>query len=116
MTDSNKPDQQTPDRAQPVSAEEIAVYRQLKPLIAHCLTLNHEINNPLAGILGYAEFMLDADDLNDEQRRHVQQIMTSAERIRKIIEKLSDRKIKLSDDVEMGKLIEQFKRAAEESY
>lgn len=115
MSEPTKPQNQASEREKPVTAEEIAVYRKLKPLIAHCLTLNHELNNPLAGIIGYAEFMMVADELTDEQRQHLDQIMTSAERIRKSIEKLSEVKIELSKDVDMHRLIEEFKQYEEES-
>jgi hypothetical protein len=52
-----------PDTAESAenSQEDLALFRALKPYIGHCLTLNHDLNNPLAGILGYAEFLLTHD-------------------------------------------------------
>ncbi|MFQ5453736.1 MAG: histidine kinase dimerization/phospho-acceptor domain-containing protein, partial [Candidatus Zixiibacteriota bacterium] len=43
-------------------ANELEVYQAIKPYIAHCLTMNHEINNPLAGIIGYSEFLLEESE------------------------------------------------------
>ena len=40
--------------------QEIALFRRLRPYLGHCLTMNHDINNSLSGILGYAEFLLDS--------------------------------------------------------
>ena len=116
MSDTNKTNIPAPERSEAVSAEDIAVYRKLKPLIAHCLTLNHEINNPLAGILGYAEFMYEEGvNLTVDQKRQLKQILKSAERIQKIIQVLSEQKIELSKDLDMGRLIEEYQKCAEES-
>jgi len=117
MTDKNATTVPATDRSESVSAEEIAVYRQLKPLIAHCLTLNHELNNPLAGILGYAEFMLDEGSVNltVDQKRQLQQILKSAERIQKSVQKLSEAKMKLDGDLDLAALIERYQKAAADS-
>ena len=76
---------------------------QLKPFLAYCLKVNHEINNPLAGIIGYTEYMLDDDDpLTDDQRHYVKQIMQCAERIQKIVSEMSSRKADLLSSVDLS--------------
>jgi signal transduction histidine kinase len=76
---------------------------QLKPFLAYCLKVNHEINNPLAGIIGYTEYMLDDDDpLTDDQRHYVKQIMQCAERIQKIVSEMSTRKADLLTSVDLS--------------
>lgn len=57
-------------------------YDRLKPLVDLCLSLNHDVNNPLTGIMGYAEFLLmTVADLTTDQRADLEQIVTCAERI-----------------------------------
>jgi signal transduction histidine kinase len=93
--------------------EDAAVWEALKPYIGHCLTLNHDINNPLAGILGYAEFMLaEADSLNEDQRQQLGKILHCAERIRKLVEALCDDKIALSEKVDLRVITDAYKKIA----
>ena len=96
--------------------EDLAVFQLLKPFLADCLTLNHEISNPLAGILGYAEFLeAEAEAMSEEHRRYVDNIMKCAERIKTRLEFLSDLKIRLSESVDIEALIERYSREIESS-
>lgn len=96
-----------------VSDEELAVYRLLKPYIGHCLTMNHDLNNPLSGIIGYAEFLMqEGDYLSEEHRAFVQQILQSAERIQKIVEDLCVDKIELMEKIDLQELIEAYRKVA----
>lgn len=98
---------------QRVSAEELEMYLKLKPFIGHCLTLNHDINNPLAGIIGYADFMLDnAETLSKDQEKYLRQIAKCAERIRVLVTELSDEKIALAEGIDMSAVIESYKAVA----
>jgi signal transduction histidine kinase len=49
----------------------------------------HEVNNPLAGILGMAQLMLDRLNLNEPERRMLRSIESEALRIREIVASLS---------------------------
>jgi signal transduction histidine kinase len=81
--------------------------------IGHCLTLNHDINNPLAGILGYGEFMLsEPESLTEEQRQQLGKILHCAERIRKLVEALCDDKIALSEKVDLRVITDAYKKIA----
>ncbi len=61
---------------------EVVEHNRLKPLVDLCLNLNHDVNNPLTGILGYAEFLLMSEtNLTVDQRTDLKQIVTCAERI-----------------------------------
>lgn len=75
---------------------------KLKPLIRRCLYLNHDINNPLTGIIGYAEFLLAGDEpLTASQKESLTQIAQCAERIEKEINDLCELKIKLSEEIDI---------------
>jgi signal transduction histidine kinase len=50
----------------------------------------HEINNPLTGVLGYSELLLDDLDAADPRRADVQTIRTEAMRARSIVRALRD--------------------------
>ena len=90
-----------------------AVWETLKPYIGHCLTMNHDINNPLAGILGYAEFMLsEGENLSDDQRNQLGKILTCAERIKKLVESLCEDKIALSEKVDLRTITDAYKKIA----
>jgi signal transduction histidine kinase len=81
---------------------EIATYRAVRSFLSRCLLLNHDINNPLAGIIGYAEVLLeDSDPLTEEQRTGLEHILRCAEKIRTISDGLSEDKARL---IEQGLL------------
>jgi signal transduction histidine kinase len=82
--------------------DELALWRALKPYIGRCLSLNHDINNPLAGIIGYGEFMMsDEPPLAPEQQAHLTKIMNCAERIKKLVEDLCREKIELAEKIDL---------------
>lgn len=54
------------------------------------LALRHEINNPLTGILGNAEFALTAPDLSPVLERRLRNIVKLAEHIRDLLRQLED--------------------------
>lgn len=90
--------------------QKLALYLELEPLIFQCLSLNHDINNPLTGILGYGEILLlDADKLPAETADQLKTIMDCAERIKTIVEELSEVKSAVSEQLNMQALIEQYK-------
>ena len=77
----------------------------LKPFICRCLKLNHDLNNPLAGIIGYTEFLLEEDKpLSVNQREYIRQIKVCAERIEKEITALSNDKKELSGKINLKQL------------
>ena len=86
--------------------KELDLIERLKPYLGHCLTLNHDLNNPLAGIIGYAEFLQEeSDQLSDEHKEFVDQIMTCAERMRGVLENLSEEKIALSAELDLSEVV-----------
>ncbi len=89
--------------------DEFALFEALKPYIGRCLSLNHELNNVLAGILGYTDFLLEeSDSLSEDQQHYVQQISKCADRIQKTLMSLSDQKIELGQNLDMRKVAEHF--------
>jgi signal transduction histidine kinase len=97
-------------------SEDQAVFDHLKPFLRRCLALNHEINNSLAGIFGYSEFLLREDDpLSDNQRRQLEKTISCAERIRAEMESLGNLKARLSKKVDISALVEGLTRESEDS-
>ena len=52
------------------------------------VSLAHEINNPLAALLGQAQLLLRDLELNDKQRRRAETIESQAKRIEEIVGEL----------------------------
>ncbi len=89
--------------------KDLEMFEILKPFIARCLTLNHDINNPLAGIVGYCEFLIEEQaQMTPDHREFVIQILRCVERIQVIIEKLSNDKIALSKQIDIPGLMKQY--------
>ncbi len=95
--------------------EELALWRTLKPYIGSCLTLNHDINNPLAGIIGYGEFMMSDETLTREQQGHLTKIMNCAERIKKLVDDLCQEKIELAEKIDLRAVTAKFPKPPKKS-
>ena len=88
-----------------INTEAEEILNLLKPYISRCMKLNHDLNNPLAGIIGYTEFLLDEEEsLSENQREYIEQIMTCAERIENKITELCNEKIELSQKINLKQL------------
>lgn len=89
--------------------KELELFGALKPYLGQCLSLNHDLNNPLAGIVGFLEFLMEeSDQLSDEHREFVEQINLCSERMCQVLERLSDQKIALSAKVDLRSVIEAY--------
>ncbi|GIW82618.1 MAG: two-component sensor histidine kinase [Gemmatales bacterium] len=53
-------------------------------------TISHELRTPLNSILGFSEVLLSSDQLNDKQKRWVQNIRTSGEQLLALINDILD--------------------------
>jgi nitrogen-specific signal transduction histidine kinase len=92
---------------------DFALFQTLKPYIGHCLTMNHDINNPLAGIIGYCEFLqLESENLNKDQQHQLEMIAKCAERIRKLVENLCEEKIALTEKIDLRPIVDSYKAIA----
>jgi len=56
-------------------------------LVAH---VRHEINNPLAALLGQAQLLLRQEDLSEKSRRRAETIEKQAKRIEEIVGQLRE--------------------------
>ncbi|MFH2049854.1 MAG: histidine kinase dimerization/phospho-acceptor domain-containing protein [bacterium] len=91
--------------------EELELYKSLKPYISHCLTMNHELNNPLAVILGYAEFLFEeCGQLSDDQKQYLLNIIKSAKKMQKCVTDLSEEKIALNEKIDLKEVIAFYKK------
>ena len=96
--------------------EILAIYMEIEPIIVRCLNLNHDINSPLTGIIGYGEFVLEsAANLPDDTQSHVEKIMECAERVKKLVDELGDVKQELAERVDIKRLVEKFESDSPES-
>jgi signal transduction histidine kinase len=96
--------------------QELALFEQLKPFLGRCLTLNHDLNNPLAGVIGYTEFLQEeADQLSDEHREFVDQIMQCAERMKRVLDVLGEEKIVLGKKIDLGEVTAAYNPKTESS-
>ena len=82
------------------------MFLEVRPYVLKCLALNHDINNPLAGIIGYGEILMEDETLTAEQKGYLNQIMTCAERIRKEVNTLCEVKVGLQEKVDLRKIVE----------
>ncbi len=97
-----------------VEFKEYETYLALKPYIGHCLILNHELNNPLTGIIGYSEFLIDDESVPDNLRSSLKQILKSAERMKKLIDYLCVEKIELETKLDLSTVIDDFQKVAKD--
>lgn len=89
--------------------EDLDLFEALKPYLGQCLSLNHDLNNPLAGIMGYLEFLQEeSDQLSEEHREFVDQINRCAERMRQVLNRLCEEKIAMSRKVDIRSVIEAY--------
>jgi len=80
--------------------EPAELLRKLKPFIRKCASIHHDLNNPLAGVLGYTEFILsDPDNLTDELKKDLAQIDKCANKMKGIIEDVAIAKGQLLDEI-----------------
>ena len=90
--------------------DDLALFEALKPYIGHCLSMNHETNNALAGIIGYCDFLLmDSSSLTAQQKRQVEMISKCAERIRLLVQSLCDEKIALAEKIDLRPIMDAYK-------
>src|SRR5437879_4037391 len=89
-------------QVQLVQSEKLAGIGQLAAGVAH------ELNNPLSGVMGFAQLLLDDRSLNTQQRKDVETICGQAQRCRVIIQNLlqfSRRKNPVIEPVDLAPLI-----------
>jgi signal transduction histidine kinase len=86
--------------------KDLAAFKALRPYLGRCLSLNHDINNPLAGILGYAEFILtDERPLDEETKANIEQIVECANRIRAQMDALTLLKSSIAGTIDLDDLM-----------
>jgi len=84
MNDTQTPRPEEVTRLQAAVAEHEKKLTEAVELVAH---LRHEINNPLAALLGQAQLLL-REDLSEKARRRAETIEAQAKRIQEIVAEL----------------------------
>jgi len=98
-----------------ISEQEFIEWQILRPFVAQCLTLNHELAGPLAGILGYAEFLSDeGNNLTEDQTRYLVNILRCTESMCEKLEALGNHKSDLSEALDIPGLIEAYSKESED--
>lgn len=92
--------------------QELRCYLALKPYIAHCIAMNHDLNNPLAGIIGYSELMIEDSATPPEIREQLKQILTCALRIHYFVDQLCLEKIEQNQKISLKDLEELYRPLA----
>ena len=69
-------------QAQLIQAEKLASIGQLAAGVAH------ELNNPMSGIMGFTQLLLEGKTLSEQQRRDLETIYAQSQRCRTIIQNL----------------------------
>ncbi|HSG99172.1 MAG TPA: histidine kinase dimerization/phospho-acceptor domain-containing protein [candidate division Zixibacteria bacterium] len=78
---------------------------ELKRFAAALLELNHDLNNPLAGVVGYLELaMTSHDDLPEDTRKMLANVQKSADLLEKVIGRLTSAKRRLQTSVDISEL------------
>ncbi len=86
-----------------VQSEKLAGIGQLAAGVAH------ELNNPLSGVLGFAQLLLDDPGLTPQQRKDIETICAQSQRCRVIIQNLlqfSRRKDPVTEPVDLAPLLQ----------
>ena len=88
MTESNTP----PDMNELARLRALVADYETKLTDAAALVarVRHEINNPLAALLGQAQLLLREEDLSEKSRRRASTIESQAKRIEEIVGELRD--------------------------
>ena len=84
MNDTQSPRPDASARLQAVIEEYEKKLTEAAKLVAH---VRHEINNPLAALLGQAQLLL-REDLSEKARRRAETIEAQAKRIQEIVAEL----------------------------
>src|SRR5215510_3363810 len=84
MDDTQTPRPEEVERLQATVAEHEKKLTEAAELVAH---VRHEINNPLAALLGQAQLLL-REDLSEKARRRGETIEAQAKRIQEIVAEL----------------------------
>ncbi len=70
--------------------EEVASRKELEAVLKMSVTLQHEINNPLTGVIGNAELLMDRENLSEKDIDEIaENIHHSSMRIKEIIKQMS---------------------------
>ena len=85
MIEENPEHMNEPARLRALAAEYEAKLAAAASLVAR---VRHEINNPLAALLGQAQLLLRDPELSDKQRRRAETIESQAKRIEEVVGEL----------------------------
>lgn len=102
------------DRARRAAEEALARSRWLAGIGETTLALEHEINNPLAALLGHAALLEMGGDTPEEERQHIGVVVEQAKRIGTVVKRLAKLKEPTSVEYLRGARMLDLSRGTEE--
>ncbi len=80
--------------------------RAIASFAAKLIELNHDLNNPLAGVIGYLELALSSDEgVHEEVKSLLQSAQLSADMMNDLVKKLTGAKRALLSEVDFSPLL-----------
>lgn len=108
MSTTNPSSPQAPTGTRNIT-DNLELFEALKPYIGHCLRMNHDLNNSLAGIIGYCEFLLmESAALPPNQKRQVETIAKCAAKIQQLVQNLCEEKIALVEKIDLRPVVDAY--------
>lgn len=79
----------------------------IEAFLKRFLSINHDLNNPLSGILGYGEFLLEeSESFTPDQVDYVKQVVVCAERMSALIASYCEAKDELAEVIDVRRFEE----------
>lgn len=79
---------------------------ELRSFCAALLDLNHDLNNPLAGVIGYLELAMSReDDLTSKSMEMLGHVQASADKMNTLIQEFTVAKRRLQSTVDISSLL-----------
>lgn len=105
MSDITSLGKTSKDDSSPAPLDSTIGAEELQRFVKELFTLNHDLNNPLAGVVGYTELALsDPETLPADIVSYLEKVQKSASMMQAIIERCAKAKHHLQSQVDVSSL------------